>query len=671
MSSRLFALLNEDATLKAASARMAPIAKNVQFVDAITFDALFLRNGPPFKVIKDKQPKRLMLLPVNLASLPDVSHTPLPVLGYAAPEGSGAADDNTTRGHATLYAPATRDRRAVWLHVHEDRNVPLAALGSDGFAAAAPGVKKASDKGLVRCLRPLEKPILLAEGVAQLAGMFEGAMPQPLDLVKVYNFRASSATGMFGISAVDAGMHPVANALPTDVRLAWALPYEQQLLPTALHLDRLHTAQERWAHPMPTVLLTVNRDGLGFDAPAVLPERGVPERPATGATVAIHEAPDRFYTPADAAKNKPDEIFFSYKLRVRQIRVVGAGVTLEQFMLKNVTMRSEQLTGLGIRYPRWIQALLGAHPVPFQLLVSVDVDETSREAANNDEDPAQRNGFEQGLITPRRLDHVEWLIRDYCVHRGIPVTRDTLLARYGEFCVPYKPVDFDQVVAERSVTATFKRPKIENPLAVPGHSSGVLALDEYTGTIPDADEYLFYALPLIALREPLPLDKADKDDAPKRVVLTAEKGHALVMAHRAAVADNAKPAQQREAWLQAAATAADRERRTPMFVFYGVKKSVLAAVDAYDQERAAAVARAAAAVPAPLDSALPATVEDLRDQLLLVGDAPTGKRPLEPAAVEEEPAAKRPRLEEQEPEPEEEEEEASRGTASGEELFGD
>jgi hypothetical protein len=562
--------------------------------------------------------------------------------------------DKETRATASvpLFDFATADHRAIWLNVYED----TIQKGSKGV------------KG-IRETRLAPTPLLIAERVPITVSVFRGEVPKEMALVTVYNAMATLYNDQVTVSEVqsfDPATFGDENEGPLGDRLALVFPPEQQHVPAILPLNLL-PEEERDAIPMPLVRLMVNRDrcvpeaeqggDLMWRLPNVIKtaEMIAANPPGTMEDAAVTDVtylacPESYVHWSGAGASDPlDRTEVRLSLRVRQLPNGADRHTVRHFLLNRVTLYGESCVGLGTRYPRTVQALLSHHAVPFQILFEPYTDKTMAESANNDPTGKLRAGFEDGILNGR-LCVIDWQMRDYLLQRGIPVERETAEQRFTQFVQPRMPDDFDAICAARKIQTktnkTFDRAELKNPLTEfgPTHASGIVALDEYKGMLPDALHFDFYCLALMSLP-----DAARTEGT----AMTPAEGSKLVMAQRGNVAAGGNP---NLPWLLPAQDPAQPNRRIPKFLFYAVKKQVqvtsplagVPVVDVTPTSSAVGTVVDAAAGEVDVAATLPPNLEALRAQLM-EGNVTRGslKRPREEATAvqdENEPRAKEARV---------------------------
>ncbi len=606
----------------AASVAPTPVVNVTQRDHAITVDAIYL-NALPSGAGQSKRHAVMLIGIDKLAPARDVQ-----VLDRA---------DNVTRVPVPLYTAASKNGRAIYLNVLEDKllnpGVPAGTKPAKGNSHAVP--------------RVADPPVLLYNGKKLDVSTFGSCDAQPGDLARVFNM-SITPDGFCNVTTIVRTAFDAENKLPADVRLPWALPVEQQLLPQHVtqfptlsvvsaeeekelkdsktdkaRKDQLRLKQRpENALPVGSVLVSVNRDlvakreqGLAtFAEPAVISERFTAGARAV-MRAAFEPPPESWYYAGDVNASddakKIDGLGVRLSLRTQQRSPSGEKGA---FMLTNMRLFARDFVGLGLRYPRAVDALLKNNSIPFYILASVDVAATAR-ATVNAETADKRVAWENGLVMGETL-LVQWRLRDYLLRHGIPVPDETLQQRFGgllDFSAPTKPSDFDAILKPRTFANNFTPPEVKNVLSDSSdHPSGIYALDEAKGRLPDSKEFLFFVAPLFPLKETLP-----RDPATGAVALTAEEGHKLVMSYRAPLKSNSPSAKEVAlAWLQPGPD----NRRIPLFAFYAVRRDVVAAVAEFEGKHSEA------ATPRVYPEAPYATLDDIQLALLTGAELPLEAR---------------------------------------------
>lgn len=317
--------------------------------------------------------------------------------------------------------------------------------------------------------------------------------------------------------------------------------------------------------------------------------------------------PDKFYSAGQ--ENYPDKTVFKMTLLAMQYPDVAAPDpdvdAFPRFVFKDVVLYGNECAGLGACHPLVLKTLLQMHPIPFEILLAPNLFATLVSNVNRDVTGQSRRGFDSGEYTSA-VHFVAWHLLQYLEQLALEVDHETVVLRYGPTVLPYRQADYNDVTKETPVKkkdgGTFLRPAIKTPLAT-SDTSRIVALDEYTGVLPAAAAYRFYALPLFDTGDAVTYTRDAKGNALK-VDMSVADGSKYVRSKRNARENN--PAKPHHAWLLPAPEPAFEARRVPMFLFYAVRTLA-----------ADAPTLVPTAVEAPLDDpALSATLDDLRLRLL-------------------------------------------------------
>lgn len=207
------------------------------------------------------------------------------------------------------------------------------------------------------------------------------------------------------------------------------------------------------------------------------------------------------------------------------------------YSILDLIIYADRMCQLGLAYPPYLDALLRHNPIPFDVILSPNVAKTVRIADNEPVVSDRENAYCDGVIVPD-VYHIEWRTVEYLVRRGVPVTKDFLLARYGSKDNVIRPVshpDYDALTSQLGLVNPFNQSG--DKLRAAYERYRMTSLDEGLHELSDNSlGPLYFALPGEELDCDIPMaHRADPfstesaEDLPLAVNLTPEEGDKFII----------------------------------------------------------------------------------------------------------------------------------------------